>query len=177
MTRARLTVDLALGAVAALVGTSLAVLAVAHVDDRYRVDFVSGTWLALADYATRGTLFPPEYDDGFLGGTRYMPLPVLLDAAAVELTGDLLVGAKLATYAVAAALLALAFAVLRRVGCPLLLALGLLAALVATPTGLVGTLGLRNDGLAVAIQLGAVLVALRARGAVGFASAGALAAL
>jgi hypothetical protein len=176
VTRARLTLNAALGAAAMLVGASYALLAVAHVDDRYRVDFVSGTWLALADYATRGTLFPPGYESGFLGGTRYMPLPVLLDAAAIEVTGDVLAGAKLATYAVAAALLAVGFAVLRQVRCPTFVSLGLLAAALATPTGLVGTLGLRNDGLALLLQLAAVAVALRAPTAVSAALAGALAA-
>lgn len=176
MTPARLAARLALAALAAIVAASWAILAVTHADDRYRVDFVSGTWLALADYASRGTLFPPAHEDGFYGGTRYMPLPVLLDAAASEVTGDLVVGAKLATYVVAAILIAIAFAVLRQVSCPPLLAVTLLAAAVATPTGLVGTLGLRNDGLAVALQLAAVAVVLRGQTTVPVALAGALAA-
>ena len=176
MTRAARALDAALGAVAALVGLSFVVLAAAHVDDRYRVDFVSGTWLALADYATSGTLFPPEYHDGALGGTRYMPLPVLLDAAAIEITGDLLVGAKLATYVVAVALVAVAFAVLRQVDCPPFLSVGLIATALVTPTGLVGTLGLRNDALAVVLQLAAVAVVLRAPTRVSAAVAGGLAA-
>jgi hypothetical protein len=174
--RWRLAVRLGSILILALVGASYVALAAAHVDDRYRVDFVSGTWLALSDYTSRGTLFPPAYEDGYYGGTRYMPLPVLLDAAGFELTGDLLVGAKLATYAVAAALLAIAFAVLRLVRCPPLLALALLAALLVTPTGLVGTLGLRNDGLAVVLQLGAVAVVLRRQTNGSVALAGALAA-
>ena len=160
MKPARLAVQLALPALAAVVASSWAVLAVAHAEDRYRVDFVSGTWLALAEYATRGTLFPPAYDDGYLGGTRYMPLPVLLDAGVAKLGGGLLASAKLVTYLVAVALVAVALVVLRRVACPPALAVGLVAAALVTQTGLVGTLGLRNDGLAVVLQLGAVALAL-----------------
>jgi hypothetical protein len=170
-------VDALLVLIFAAVASSYAVLAMAHVDDRYRVDFVSGTWLALADYVTRGMLYPPFYADGYLGGTRYMPLPVLLDGGAAKLGGDLLVSTKLVTYVVAAALCALTYVVLRQVECPRPLALGLVAAVIVTPTGLVGTLGLRNDGLAVAFQLAAVAVVLRRRTTTLVAVAGVLAAL
>lgn len=156
----RQAVRLGLGLAAATVASSWVILAAVHANDRYRVDFVSGTWLALADYASRGTLYPPLYADGYYGGTRYMPLPILLDAGASNLTGELLTSAKLITYIVALVLCGLAFAVLRQVNCSGLLALALLAAVLVTPTGMVGTLGIRNDSVAVAVQLAAVLVAL-----------------
>lgn len=168
---------IALTGVAITVASSYVVLAAAHVDDRYRVDFVSGTWLGLADYATRGVISPPLHDGEFFGGTRYMPLPILVDAGLAELTGDLLLSAKIATYLIAVGLFGVAFAILRLVRCPPLLALALLAAVVVTPTGLVGTLGLRNDGLAVLFQLAAVAVVLRRQTQAAVASAGVLAAL
>ena len=173
----RLAGRAALAALAGIVGSSWVVLAVAHADDRHRVDFVSGTWLALADYAAAGTLFPAAHENGYYGGTRYMPLPVLLDAGAAKIAGELLLSAKLVTYLVAVALSAIAFVVLRQVGCPTGLALSLVAAAVVTQTGLVGTLGLRNDGLAVALQLGAVALVLRGEARVSVAAAGVLAAL
>lgn len=159
------------------VACSYVVLAAAHVDDRYRVDFVSGTWLGLADYASRGVVSPPLHDGPFYAGTRYMPLPVLLDGGLAWLTGDLLVSAKAVTYAVAVALFAVAFAILRLTRCPPLLGAALLAAVVVTPTGLVGTLGLRNDGLAVLFQLAAIAVVLRRQSTAAVSAAGVLAAL
>ena len=86
---------------AALVLTSLAILgawlllAAVHVDDRYKLDHVSGARMALAQYANHGTLYPELYDGSFYGGTRFMPLPVLLHAAAAKITGDYLVSGKL----------------------------------------------------------------------------------
>ena len=168
---------LALGGLALVVAASWAVLAVTHVDDRYRVDFVSGTWLGLADYATRGVVSPPLHDGAYYGGTRYMPLPYLLEGGVARLTGDLLLSAKLVTYAVAVGLLGLAFWILRLVRTPQALALGLLAAVVVTPTGLVGTLGLRNDGLALLFQLAALALVLREPSRRSVAAAGVLSAL
>ena len=78
-------------------------LAAAHVDDRYKLDHVSGARIALAQYVNEGTLYP-ELDDGrFYGGTRFMPLPVLLHAAVAKLTGEYLVSGKLLGYAAMAA--------------------------------------------------------------------------
>jgi hypothetical protein len=168
---------IALAAVAITVAASYVVLAADHADDRYRVDFVSGTWLGLADYARRGIVSPPLHDGQFYAGTRYMPLPVLLDGGLARLTGDLLVSAKVATYVIAVGLFAIAFVILRLRRCPTLLALGLLAAVVVTPTGLVGALGLRNDGLAVLFQLAAVAVVLRERSPAAVSAAGVLSAL
>jgi hypothetical protein len=167
----------AFAALSITVATSWVVLAAAHANDRYRVDFVSGTWLGLADYVRRGVVSPSLHDGQFYAGTRYMPLPVLVDGGLASLTGDLLLSAKVATYAIAVALFAVAFVVLRHTRCPPLLALALLAAVVVTPTGLVGTLGLRNDGLAVLFQLAAVAVVLRGQSTSAASAAGALAAL
>lgn len=169
--------QLGCGLLVAIVGSSWAILAAAHVNDRYRVDFVSGTWLALADYATHGTLYPPLHADGHYGGTRYMPLPALLDAAFAKPSGNLLSSAKLATYLVALGLFAIAFAVLRQVRCPRILSLLLLAAVMVTSTGLVGTLGLRNDALAVLFQLAALGLVLRRQTTLFVGLAGVLAAL
>jgi hypothetical protein len=126
---------------------------------------------------TRGIIYPPLNADGYLGGTRYMPLPVLLDAASMKLIGEVLVSAKLATYLVAAALCAIALVVMRQVGCRTPLALALVAVVVVTPTGLVGTLGLRNDGLAVVLQLAAVACVLRSQTRASVIAAGAFSAL
>src|SRR5262245_14405971 len=62
-------------AAAAVVGVCVLLLGVAHVDDRFGVDHVSGSWLGLAAAVRDGVLYPPLHDDGFYGGTRWMPLP------------------------------------------------------------------------------------------------------
>ena len=39
-----------------------AVLAVGHASDLFRINWVSGVWLALAQAAGDGTLYPPVFD-------------------------------------------------------------------------------------------------------------------
>ncbi len=55
--------------------------AVVHVDDRYGVRAASGVWIGLSSALRDGVFYPPVYDNGFYGGTRYMPLPAFLEAA------------------------------------------------------------------------------------------------
>jgi hypothetical protein len=45
-------------------------LAATHVDDRYRIDQVSGVHMALAWDVNHGVLYPPLYDGRTYGGTR-----------------------------------------------------------------------------------------------------------
>jgi hypothetical protein len=149
-------------AASALVAGSWLVAAVAHLDDGHAVDHVAGTWMALARYATEGTLYPPLYDGEAFGGTRFMPLPIALQAGAAELSGEYLVSAKALSYALAATLVALVFVLLRR-RCPLPVAALLASTLLVTGTGLSAALSVRNDALPVTLQL--VAVALVARSA------------
>jgi hypothetical protein len=139
-----------------LAGT--AVVALVHVDDRYRIDHVSGAWTALARYVGSGTLYPPLYDGERFGGTRFMPLQMLLHAGLGEATGNYLVAGKLLALALGVALLALMLVALRRVGAPVWLGLGLLAVLVTTFTGLTAVTSIRGDTLPVVLQLAAILV-------------------
>ena len=145
-------------AVAAWILAGTALVALVHVDDRYRIDHVSGAWTALARYAGSGTLYPPLYDGERFGGTRFMPLQMLLHGGLGELTGDYLVAGKLLALALAVALLGLLLVALRRVGAPLWLGLGLLAVLVTTFTGLAAVTSIRGDTLPVVLQLAAILV-------------------
>lgn len=149
-------------AVACWILAGLALITAVHVDDLYRVSHVSGTWMALAQYLGDGTLYPPLYDGERYGGTRFMPLQILLHGGLAELTGDYLVSGKLLAFAIGAGLLGTLFTVLRtRFGVPLWLALALLAALVPTQTGLTAMTSIRGDALPVALQLGAILTLSR----------------
>ena len=153
-----LNVALALTAAVALL--SVLVLAAAHLHDRYNVNHAAGSWLALAREAHDGTIFP-LFEHGIYGGTRFMPLPILAHAGLSELTGEYLVSGKLAALLGAAVLLALAYLVLRRLGCSRILSAGFVGVLAVTPAGLLAITGLRGDALSAAIQLGAVALVLR----------------
>jgi hypothetical protein len=163
--------------VAAGVGACVLLLAVAHVDDRYGVDHVSGSWLGLAAAARDGVLYPPLFDDGFYGGTRWMPLPFLLYALSDLVTGDLLAGAKAVGYTAAAAVLALVVLACRRRGAPWAAALALGAAVAASRAGTTVFLGIRGDAVSLALGLGAAAVLERRETERGAAVAGLLCAL
>ena len=102
-------------------------LAAVHMDDRYRLDHVGGARIALARYLNEGILYPSLYDGSSYGGTRFMPLPIVLHAATARLTGEYLVSGKVLAYGTMLALLGVVFVLLRRMRCPLPIALGLLA--------------------------------------------------
>jgi hypothetical protein len=139
----------------ALVGGSWLLAVVAHVDDGHAVDHVAGTWIALARYANEGTLYPPLFDGKHFGGTRFGPIPIVIQAIAARITGEYLVSAKILSAALALGLAAMTFGLLRR-KCPLPVALGLSSTLLVTGTGLVAATSIRNDVLPVLLQLGAV---------------------
>jgi hypothetical protein len=140
------------------------VLAVAHLDDRYNVNAVSGTLLALADRAREGVLYPPLFDGQSYGGTRTMPLPILLYAAAISLGGDFLAPAKIVDLLASAALVVLLVGVLRHLGATTAMRLGLASTVVTSQVFLLVAAGIRPEALPTALQLGAVsLVAVSPR--------------
>ncbi len=154
---------------------SLVLLTAVHVDDQYRVTHVSGVWMALAGYASEGTLYPSLYDGERFGGTRFMPLQFLLHAALSRATGEYLVSGKLLVFLVAATLLVVIFLALRSVvRAPVWLALALTALIVPTHLGLTALTSIRGDAAPVALQLGALIVVARWASPRGAALAGAL---
>ncbi len=82
--------------------------------------------MALAGYASEGTLYPPLYDGERFGGTRFMPLQFVFHAGLSHATGEYLVSGKLLVLVVSVALLVTIFAALRSlVRAPAWLALAL----------------------------------------------------
>jgi hypothetical protein len=140
---------------AALAVVAWLFLAFAHVHDRYNVNAVSGTFLALADRAREGVLYPPFFDGESYGGTRSMPLPILLYSFAISLGGDYLASAKVVDFLASAALLLLLLAVLRRLGASAAMSLGLASTLVTSQVFLLVATGIRPESLPTALQLGA----------------------
>src|SRR5688500_13453413 len=110
-------------------------LASNHADDRYAIDHVDGARIALVEYVREGTFDPSLVEDGLYGGTRFMPLPVLVHAGLADLTGEYLTSGKILSYATMAALLLTVAVILRTAGCPLPLTAALLALVVVTKTG------------------------------------------
>lgn len=131
-------------------------LALAHLHDRYNVNAVSGTFLALAERAGDGVLYPPFFDGQAYGGTRSMPIPVLLYALAMSVGGDVLAPAKLVDLVASAALVLLLVAVVRRLGASWPVVLGLASTVVASQVFLLAATGIRPEALPTALQLGAV---------------------
>ncbi len=164
-------------ALSVLVLLSWALIAVAHVNDRYQVDHEAGAWMALARFAADGTLYPPLVEDGVYGGTRWMPLQIAASGGLAQLTGEELVSGKLLAYLVFAALLTLVFFALRQQRCPLPLALGLSSVLLVTDSGLLAATSIYGDALPVAFQVGALILVLRKPTPGWAAAAGALCAL
>ena len=137
---------------------SIATLAVVHIDDRYGVGAAGGVWMGLSSALRDGVLYPAVYANGFYGGTRYMPLPIILEAGAGAISNELLVSAKVMIYAVGGGLFTVLYVVARRRGAPWQIAVGLIAAVIATTAGVMTTLGVRWDSLATLLQLAAVAV-------------------
>jgi len=142
--------------VAAITFVSWSVLAVVHVDDRYHVGWVEGTRIALASSAASGVLYPPFYDGDTYGGTRFMPIPIVLHASLSRVTGEYLVSGKLLAYLSSALLLGLMFVLLRRARCPAAPALALIAGVLVTLPGLLAATTAQGEALPVVWQLGAV---------------------
>ncbi len=133
------------------------VLGIAHLGDRYRVGHVQGIWMALAQYAHEGTLYPPLFDGVRFGGTRYMPLPIVLNAAASRATGEYLSSGKAAAMLLFVVLLVLVFSVLRQLRCPRSQAVALTGLLSATNTGVLVGCSVGGDVLPAVFQIASLL--------------------
>lgn len=140
----------------AVVLVSFVTLAAVHANDRFEVGWVQGTRMALARYANDGTLFPPLYDGMNFGGTRFMPLPVLLHAGIARLTGEYLLSGKIASYLTSAIMFGSMFILLKKMGCRNEMAVALTAATAATWAGFQTLLSIQGDALPVVWQLGAI---------------------
>jgi hypothetical protein len=134
------------------------VLALVHVDDRYRIGHVQGHWMALAQYVNDGTLYPPLSDGERFGGTRHMPLPILVNALAARITGEYLVSGKAVAMVLFVALLILLLVTLRHFRCPWPFAVALTGLLPATTTGVLVGSTPGGDVLPVVLQVATLLL-------------------
>jgi hypothetical protein len=140
---------------------SYAVIAAAHLRDRYQVNFTSGVYAGLAASLNAGTFYPDLYDGEHYAGTRYMPLHFVLHAGLARLTGEYLISGKILTYTLTALLCAELFVLLRRLGCGRGPALVLASLVLLNKPGFFAATTIRGDLLPVVLQVAAVLVAFR----------------
>jgi len=59
-----------------------------NLSDRAFITYQAGSRMGLALYAREGILYPPFLREGFYGGTRMMPIPILLHAGLSFVTGE-----------------------------------------------------------------------------------------
>ena len=156
--------EMALVAVGAAGIATWFVLALVHLGDRYMVSHVQGIWMALARYASEGTLYPPPSDGVRFGGTRWMPLPILMNAGMSRMTGEYLMSGKTVAIVLFAALLVLVFVALRQMRCPWPLALALTGLLPATDTGMLVGSTIGGDVPSVVLQVSALVTVTAAVG-------------
>ena len=167
----------ALWAVAAGVVAGWLTLAALHVSDEYRVGHLQGNWIAAAESARIGHLYPPPYDGERYAGTRWMPLAILANAAASALAGDPLIGGKLLAAVLMGTLLVLCVTVLRQMSCPWASAVALSTVIVATDTGLQAGTTIGGDLLPLVLQVAVLAIVLRSHHPAALAIAGGLAGL
>ena len=137
--------NFALAGFSAVIVLSFGALMLAHVDDKYLFDHTSAVWLELSRRTASGLFYPPLFDGTHYAGTRYMPLPILFPAGLSKVIGDALVSEKLLIYLSAVVTFGLVFWILRRRGCPPLVALALVAGVLATGTGLLAGTSIHWD--------------------------------
>ena len=85
--------------------------------------------MALARSLDAGVLYPPLFDGRNYGGTRIMPLSILLHASAARLTGEYVMSGRLLSCFILLVLAVVIFRVLRDLQCPSSLAAILAASL------------------------------------------------
>ena len=135
-------------------------LAWLHSGDRFGIDHTAATWIALSQHAGEGMLYPPLYDEesGQFGGTRHMPIGILLNAFGAKLTGEYFRSAKIISEANMALMVLVMLMALLRMRCSVYCALGLIGAMLMTVPALQATTSVRCDALPLALQLMAILL-------------------
>jgi len=155
-----------------------AFIGIGHARDTYFLNHVSGIRMALARSLDAGVLYPPLYDGRNYGGTRIMPLSILLHASAARLTGEYVMSGRLLSCFILLVLALVIFRILRDLKCPSSLAAILSAFVLVTEPGYrVGFSALVADGLAVLLQLLAVSSVTADRGRTRIVMSAALSAL
>ncbi|MCC6672817.1 MAG: hypothetical protein IT458_17265 [Planctomycetes bacterium] len=114
---------------------------------------VGGVWCALAQDLNAGTLYREVVGPDGYGGTRYMPVQIVVLALLERVTGDYRVAGHLATWLAMAGLLAATWLWLRRSGVRPTAVVAVWAVTLATNSGLMVFGGIRGDLLPLACSV------------------------
>jgi hypothetical protein len=147
-----------LGCAGVVVLASYSLLAIAHINDRYQINFVSSVYTALAARLNDGVFYPDLFDGSHYAGTRYMPLQFVLHAGLARLTGEYLLSGKMLSCGFAVILIGQLFVILRRLGCGRGVSLALLGLVLVSNPGFLAGLTIRGDLAPVVYQLAALLI-------------------
>ncbi len=130
-----------------------------HLGSRYHLNHVASAWQALTWYAANGELYPPLFEDGFYGGTRFAPLSILLNTVAAKISGELFTSTKVvALLAMAAVIVGLYLLIVQR-GAPRAVAFFLAGGVVLTEPGFYAmTSPFRGDPAPIVLQLAALML-------------------
>jgi hypothetical protein len=144
---------------------AVASIAVGHLGDRYEMDRVASMWTALSVRSAEEGLYPPLVDDetGAIGGTRAMPLAIMLHQKATNLVSDELISGKVATSIAAGAVALIALIILIARRCSFSASLVLIGIAFVSQAGIVTAASIRAEPIALALQLLAVVFVAASR--------------
>lgn len=130
-----------------------------HLGTRYHLNHVASAWQALTWYAANGELYPPLFEGGFYGGTRFAPLSILLNTIAAKISSELFTSTKVvALLAMGAVLVSLYLLIVKR-GAPRAVAFFLAGGIVLTEPGFYAmTSPFRGDPAPIVLQLAALML-------------------
>jgi hypothetical protein len=139
------------------------IVAIMHIDDRYEVGHGQGAWMALAHHANVAGLYPELFDGTSYGGTRHMPVTILLHAAVARATGEYVTSGKLVGLLATSGLMIAVFCLLRNLGCRWSWALALTASALGGAAGLRAGVTIGGEPLPVLFGVGALIVVIHSR--------------
>jgi len=142
-----------------------------HLDDLYWINIVSGAWLAQANEVLHGNAYPELFDGERVGGTRFMVIPIALNAAlawVLDLAGmarpeALTVAGRLLSLIATSGLVYMIYRLGLRLGAMRGFAALAAAGLLLTSPGQLALHSIRYDAPSAALQLGALLWATSQR--------------
>ena len=127
-----------------------------------RVNFVSGTWIALGVDLRNGVLYRPLIGEAGFGGTRYFPLWIILHAGLMRLGLSPLAAGHLISVVAALAWIAGAYRLMQELSFPPALARALSLLTLCTSAGVLALTTVRGDLLPAALNLWGMVYSVRA---------------
>ncbi len=148
------------------------VATVVHLHDRFGINHVSGSQLALTRHLQAGQLDPAFFDPPVIGGTRFSPIPTLIHAGVDLGVNDLFVSGRIMTATFALVSAGLVFWICRTYDVSRRWSAIAGAVMLATPEIFTVATGIRQDMVALGFVLAAFALARSTPSRVALALAG-----